>query len=118
MSSTPQVIWDDQPKPSPLVATAPPQVQWDDEQPKPSFPYAKPGPYATKLPPDQEQGFQSWVKQNKVPWQDTPNADYDMRGYYKAMQSGDQNAQQRQSQFDGKMHFPDTYKTPYHKTFS
>lgn len=34
MSSTPQVIWDDQPKPSPVGATSP-QVQWDDEQPKP-----------------------------------------------------------------------------------
>jgi N12 class adenine-specific DNA methylase/GGDEF domain-containing protein len=118
MSTTPSVIWDDQPKPPPASATAPPKVQWDDEQPKPTVSYAKPGPYKTALPPDQEQGFQSWVKQNKVPWQDTPNADYDMRGYYKAMQSGDQNAQQKQSQFDGKMHFPDTYKTPYHKTFS
>jgi GGDEF domain-containing protein len=89
-----------------------------DDSSSPQFPNAKPGPYKTSLPPDQEQGFQSWVKQNKVPWQDTPNADYDMRGYYKAMQSGDVNAQQKQSGFDGKMHFPDTYKTPYHKTFS
>jgi hypothetical protein len=81
-------------------------------------PYAKPGPYVTKLPPDQEAKFQGWVKQNNVPWQDTPTADYDMRGYYKALNSGDPNAKQQLSGFDGKMHFPDTYKTPYHRTFS
>lgn len=32
MSSTPNVIWDDQPKPPPVSATAP-QIQWDDETP-------------------------------------------------------------------------------------
>lgn len=84
----------------------------------PRVPNAKPGPYATQLPADQEAAFQQWVQQNKVPWQDTPDADYDMRGYYKALQSGDQNAKQKLSGFDGSMHFPDTYKTPYHKTFS
>lgn len=76
-------------------------------------PYAKPGPYTTALPAQQEAGFQSWVKQNKIPWQDSPTADYDMRGYYKAQQAGDPNAKQA-----GNMHFPDTYKTPYHATFS
>lgn len=80
--------------------------------------YAKPGPYQTTLSPEQEQQFQGWVKQNKVPWKDTPDADYDMRGYYKALQGGDPNAKQQLSGFDGKMHFPDTYKTPFHKTFS
>lgn len=72
-----------------------------------------PYPYQTVLEPSQEANFQSWVKQNKVPWQDTPTADYDMRGYYKAMQSGDPLARQASN-----MHYPDTYKTPYHKTFS
>jgi hypothetical protein len=76
-------------------------------------PFAKPGPYVTKLPTAQEQAFQSWVKKNKVPWQDTPTADYDMRGYWKAKQGGDPTAKQA-----GNLHFPDTYKTPYHKTFS
>lgn len=93
------------------------EVSTDDSS-SPQFPNAKPGPYTTSLPPDQEHGFQSWVKQNKVPWQDTHDADYDMRGYYKALQSGDATAKQKLSGFDGKMHFPDTYKTPYHKTFS
>ena len=74
---------------------------------------AKPGPYVTKLAPQEEQQFQSWVKQNNVPWQDSPTADYDMRGFWKAAQAGDPNAQQAANS-----HFPDTYKTPYHKTFS
>ncbi len=75
--------------------------------------YAKPGPYVTKLDPALEQQFQAWVQQNKIPWQESPTADYDMRGYYKAMQAGDQNARQAANR-----HFPDTYKTPYHKSFS
>lgn len=81
-------------------------------------PYAKKGPYVTKLSPEEEAKFVQWVKANKVPWEDIPNADYDMRGYYKALQSGDPSVRQKLSGFDGKMHFPDTYKTPYHKTFS
>jgi hypothetical protein len=80
--------------------------------------YAKPGPYFTKLTPSEEENFQAWVKAKKVPWQDTPTADYDMRGYWKSLVAGDPNAKQKKSDFDGKMHFPDTYKTPYHKTFS
>ena len=75
--------------------------------------WSKPGPYATKLAPQEEAKFQDWVKKNKVPWQDTPTADYDMRGYWKAQQKGDPNAKQAKN-----MHFPDTYKTPYHKSFS
>src|SRR5215472_15353865 len=75
--------------------------------------YAKPGPYTTKLAPDQESAFQQWVKQNQVPWQDSPAADYDMRGYYKAMVAGDPDAHRAAN-----LHFPDTWKTPYHKTFS
>src|SRR4249920_2203507 len=75
--------------------------------------YAKPGSYTTKLPRPDEAKFQQWVKTNNVPWQDSPTADYDMRGYWKAQQGGDPNAKQA-----GNLHFPDTYKTPYHKTFS
>lgn len=79
---------------------------------------AKPGPYITTLTPKEEERFKSWVKEHKVPWRDTPNADYDMRGYWKAMTSGDKYAAQKKSEFDNRMHFPDTWKTPYHKTFS
>jgi hypothetical protein len=80
--------------------------------------WAKPGPYVTVLPPTDEAKFQKWVRTNNVPFDPSPKADYDMRGYWKAMTSGDPNAAQQRSAFDGTMHFPDTYKTPYHKTFS
>lgn len=69
--------------------------------------------YTTYLTPAEEAQFQSWVKANRIPWQDTPNADYDMRGFWKAQQSGDPNAQRAAN-----LHFPDTWKTPYHHLFS
>lgn len=47
------------------------------------------------------------MKENKIPWRDEPNADYDMRGFWKAGGKRAANG-----------HFPDTYKTPYHKSFS
>lgn len=72
------------------------------------------GQFTTYLGPEQEQSFQDWVKQNKIPWQDSPTADYDMRGFYQAMISGDPNAHRSSAN----LHFPDTWKTPYHKTFS
>jgi N12 class adenine-specific DNA methylase/2'-5' RNA ligase len=80
--------------------------------------WAKPGPYTTTLSPQEETAFQAWVKANKIPWQDVPESDYDMRGYFHALQTGDSSARTAQSKFDGKPHFPDTYKTPFHKTFS
>lgn len=84
----------------------------------PGVQYAKPGPYVTNLKPQEEAAFRQWVKANHVPWQDDPHADYDMRGYFKALESGDPNARQTLNDNDGKMHFPDTYKTPFHKSFS
>lgn len=85
-------------------------AQWKD--------YAKPGPYTTKLAPEEETKFQNWVRQNKVPWRDSPTSDYDMRGYWKAQQSGDKGARTSVDSLDKKPHYPDTWKTPYHKTFS
>ena len=76
--------------------------------------YAKFGPYTTNLDAPTEQAFQTWVKQNKIPWQDTHDADYDMRGYYRAMIHGDPNAVRSSKN----LHFPDTWKTPYDKSFS
>lgn len=76
---------------------------------------AKPGPWQTFLSLPDELNFQSWVKRNNIPFnlQDkTP--DYDMRGYYKALMAGNPQAQQAFSN----NHFPDTWKTPYHQTFS
>jgi len=68
---------------------------------------------------DKEPEFQSWVKQNKVPFdlsQEIP--DYDMRGFYKALQEGDPKAKEAVNPNDGQMHFPDYWKTPYHHSFS
>lgn len=75
--------------------------------------YATPGPYITKLSSEEEAQFQDWVKHNNIPFDPSPNADYDMRGFWKAQQSGDPTAKRAAN-----LHFPDTWKTPYHKTFS
>lgn len=82
-------------------------------QPPPPSPTTKANLYATQLPPQDEQKFQQWIVANKIPWQDSPDADYDMRGYWKAQQSGDPSAKQAAN-----LHFPDTYKTPWHHSFS
>lgn len=83
-------------------------------------PYAIQGSdFTTKLQPAQEQQFQAWVKQNKVPF--NPNdkiSDYDMRGFWQALQNKDPAATTGVDPNDGKMHFTDKWKTPYHKTFS
>lgn len=70
--------------------------------------------YTTQLDPQAEAQFQDWVKSNNIPWQDSPTADYDMRGFWKAMQDKDPRAVRS---FANK-HFPDTWKTPYHASFS
>ena len=61
---------------------------------------------------DDEASFQSWISQNHIPFDPAPTSDYDLRGFYKAMVAG-RNAKQAKN-----LHFPDTWKTPYHKTFS
>lgn len=81
--------------------------------------YAKPGNYNTALPPQEEREFQQWVQQNKIPFDpQAPVADYDMRGFYQALKSGDERATTAVNQNDNKTHFPDYWKTPYHKSFS
>ena len=79
---------------------------------------ARPGPYVTQLNPQQEQQFQQWVRDNNIPFRDEANSDYDMRGYFLDNVIGGQGQGTRVSQFDQRPHFPDTYKTPYHRTFS
>jgi hypothetical protein len=79
----------------------------------PARPDAFPGPYITRLNPADEQNFQNWVTQNHVLFDPSDKADYDMRAFWKAKQSGDPNARQAAN-----LHFPDTFKTPYHQTFS
>lgn len=83
--------------------------------------YAKPAPtggYLTPLSPAEEKAFQGWVKQNNVPFDPSPQADYDMRGFWRAMVNGDPRATTGINSNDGQLHFGDYFKTPYHKSFS
>lgn len=87
----------------------------------PPSPYANPaaqGQYQTQLSPDEEATFQGWVQANHVPFDPSPQSDYDMRGFFKALVSGDPRAKQSLNSNDGRMHFPDVWKTPFHKSFS
>lgn len=80
--------------------------------------YALPGPYLTELSDSEEAEFQQWVKKNKVPFDPSKTADYDMRGFWRASVTGDPRAQTAVSEYDKQIHYPDTWKTPYHRTFS
>ena len=53
-----------------------------------------------------------------VPFDSSSSADYDMRGFWKALQSGDKRAKPEDNVYDQRLHFPDYWKTPYHATFS
>lgn len=80
--------------------------------------YATPGPYFTKLNNGQEVNFRKWLKTNKVDFDPNANiTDYDMRGYWLSLQNGVGQSTQT-NQYDGKLHYPDTYKTPYDRDFS
>lgn len=84
-------------------------------------PFVAPGQHAynTPLPAPVEQQFRGWVDQNHVPFD--PNAsvsDYDMRGFWQALQSQDPRAMTGVNPNDGRLHYPDYWKTPYHRSFS
>jgi hypothetical protein len=76
--------------------------------------------FQTDLTPADESAFQQWVQKNNVPFDPkaTGPQDYDMRGFWKGLQNGDARAQSAVDKNDGKMHYPDYWKTPYHQTFS
>lgn len=81
-------------------------------------PYTAPGWQMTTLPPDQEAQFRQWLSANQVPF--NPNdqvADYDMRGYWRDIAASG-GTQTQVNPNDHQLHFPDTYKTPYHRSFS
>jgi hypothetical protein len=85
----------------------------------PRPPFATPDSYNTQLPTLQEMQFLDWLKQNNVPFD--PNAqqsDYDMRGFYQALQQGNPAATAAVNPNDNRMHYPDIWKTPGHETFS
>ncbi|PWT72893.1 MAG: hypothetical protein C5B60_08915 [Chloroflexi bacterium] len=79
---------------------------------------AKYNPYQTQLSPADESQFQQWVQANRIPYVDSPTADYDMRGFWQGMQQGDPAAKGAINPYDMQYHFPDKWKTPYHETFS
>ena len=71
----------------------------------------------TQLTPEQEQAFTQWVKANKVPYDPKDKfPDYDMKGFYLSqLKSG---AKPSVNAVDKQLHYPDTFKTPYHESFS
>ncbi len=84
-------------------------------------PYIAPGAgnFNTRLDPLQEMMFRKWVGQNNVPFNpDSGVQDYDMRGFYSALQSGNPRAVSAINPNDDQMHYPDYWKTPYHESFS
>lgn len=97
--------------------------------------WLKPGSevFSTTLNPDQEGKFQAWVKSNNVPFDSSAASDYDMRGFWQASQDTDAWKKMQQDgkipadmlpagtkidPNDGRPHYPDYWKTPYHQTFS
>lgn len=75
--------------------------------------------YQTQLDPQGEQQFQAWVKQNNVPFNSAQQLqDYDMRGFWQALQNKDPKAVSAVDPNDQQIHYPDYWKTPYHATFS
>lgn len=75
-------------------------------------------PYQTNLNTPEQFAFADWASSNKVPVNLGKNSDYDMQGFYKAMQANDPNAQTAISDKDNSLHFNDKFKTPMHETFS
>jgi len=72
----------------------------------------------TQLPPEQEAAFNKWLEQNNVNYNPADKyPDYDMRGYYQSLQQG-KAEQPGVNPVDQQLHYPDTFKTPYHESFS
>lgn len=81
--------------------------------------YAKADDYSTTLNPQSEAQFRAWLAANKVPFNpEAKLADYDMRGFWLALQSKDPMAASAVNPYDKRIHYPDRWKTPYHETFS
>lgn len=75
--------------------------------------------YNTPLSPDEEASFRVWVKSNNVPFDIGKSVtDYDMRGFWKALNAGDPRAKSAVNPNDRMLHYPDYWKTPYNATFS
>lgn len=73
----------------------------------------------TRLSPQDEQDFRSWVAQNNVPFDPSAGVtDYDMRGFWLGLKNGNPHARTGIDPNDHRMHFSDYWKTPLHQTFS
>jgi len=73
----------------------------------------------TRLDLLNELAFRDWVAQNKVPFDpNAPPSDYDMRGFYQALQQGSPIAATAVNPNDHLLHYPDYWKNPSHVTFS
>lgn len=70
-------------------------------------------PYQTNLSDPEKFDFVHWLQQSNVPYDNSPQSDYDMRGFYK-----DPQAESGISPVDNQIHFSDKFKTPYHQSFS
>jgi hypothetical protein len=101
----------------------------EDRPPKESFAFnkgwSKPGPYSTKLSPQEETEFRKWVAANPQQglgpapnFDPLPMADYDVRGHFHAGKIGDPAASLTPNKWDGKIHGNDKFKTPYDGSFS
>lgn len=93
--------------PAGMAAAYEPQGRWQDR-------YAAEGwqNRLTQLAPAQERLFQMWAQANRVPITD----DYDMRAFW--LHRGEGGAASAINPNDHRLHYPDTYKTPLHESFS
>lgn len=66
------------------------------------------------LTPEEHGQFFRWAHQNNVPL----SRDYDMSGFWKALQQMDPKATSALNPNDSQLHFPDYWKLPNHPTFS
>jgi hypothetical protein len=83
------------------------------------LPYQTPPSYNTQLSPLHEMAFRQWLQSNKVPFDvAAPATDYDIRGFWQAMQQGNPMARSAVNPNDQQMHYPDFWKTPLHQSFS
>lgn len=88
--------------------------------------FAKPNQpegYQTQLGPAMRSAFMDWQREMKAQGHDphydpSPQADYDLPGFFRGLVKGDPHAQQGINANDGQMHYSDYYKTLYHPSFS
>ena len=68
----------------------------------------------TRLTPSLERMYGQWVMNNKIP----ESNDYDMRGYFYDLLTGNKDARTAVNASDNALHFTDKWKLPNHPSFS